>query len=215
MKRANLSGEKFGRWTVICYHETRNNHAYWRVRCDCGRWGYASTGNLRHKLTLSCGCLMREHASAANRTHGLTGTKEHSIWNNMKTRCYNSNRHTSERYIGRGITVCDEWRDSFETFLKDMGKCPKGMTIDRINNDLGYSKKNCRWATLTEQARNRRDTRIIELNGEKKPLTAWLEDPRCCVGYWTLRTRLDRGWGTEEAITSPKLNSKHKLVKRN
>ena len=119
--------------------------------CECGvekdvKHSHLAAGNSR-----SCGC--------AEVTHGMTRTKEYRIWDAMVRRCHNPNHHAFASYGGRGITVCDKWR-TFEGFFEDMGFKPAGMSLDRIDNDKGYSKENCRWATATDQARNRRATKL-------------------------------------------------------
>lgn len=147
-------GARFGRLVVIGERTTGSTPV--AVRCDCGSEktvAYPSLG----KFTNSCGCLYVESIGALRRTHGRSGTPEHSLWDNMKARCHNPANSRYESYGGRGITVCQEWRDSFEAFFAYVGPRPSSKhSMDRIDNDRGYEPGNVRWATASEQARNSR-----------------------------------------------------------
>jgi hypothetical protein len=121
----------------------------------------------------------------------------------MVARCHDPRADGYKYYGARGIRVCDRWRD-FSLFLLDMGEVPLDMTIERINNEIGYSKENCRWATRIEQANNRRSSRFLVAFGEKKTVSQWARDARCGTTRIGLGHRLARGWNVEEAITKPK-----------
>jgi hypothetical protein len=153
------SGTRFTRLTVIQRGDnTKHKKATWHCRCDCGNMLTVIGVHLTNGNTQSCGCLQREKASAAGdkqKLHGMKGTRTYVTWRDMKVRCHNPNSDGYARYGARGITVCDEWRESFVAFLSDMGERPDGMTLDRIDGSKGYSKANCRWATNKEQASNR------------------------------------------------------------
>jgi hypothetical protein len=139
-------------------------------------------------------------------THGMSQTKENSIWRSMKDRCCNSNNKTFSYYGGRGIYVCERWRNSFENFFEDMGYCPEGLTLDRIDNDGPYSPDNCRWATLQEQGRNRRDNHWIEYNGESHTLVRWSEILN--LSYSLLISRLNKHkWSVKRAFETPYIPS--------
>jgi hypothetical protein len=147
-----LTGQKIGKWTVgeAFKHPKRGERMYSCV-CECGTTKDVKHVHLAAGKTKSCGCSWT--------THGMSYSKEYRIWDSMIRRCHNKNHHAYKSYGGRGIKVCDDWR-TFDGFFKDMGEKPKGMTLERINNDLGYSKENCAWATVAEQSRNRRSTKL-------------------------------------------------------
>lgn len=166
-------GDVFGRLTVIREAGRQGDGRAYLVRCICGQKKVVPGRNLRSGNTKSCGCYRRERGRTL--TEQLTGTgpgpkhghaaessPTYRSWNAMLARCSNPNQIGFSRYGARGITVCDIWRGDrgFETFLAFMGERPEGLTLDRIDNDRGYAPANCRWATPTEQARNRRDSWI-------------------------------------------------------
>lgn len=156
----DITGHKYTRLIVIEYHgKTKKGESLWRCKCTCKDETeiIVTTGRLRSDNTKSCGCLQKEKAGEANKTHGISNTSTYSSWANMLTRCYNKNYHSYQHYGGRGIIVCEEWRKSFDNFLKDMGEKPsKSFTLDRVDPFGNYEPSNCRWATKAEQSRNRR-----------------------------------------------------------
>ena len=133
--------------------------------------------------------------------HAREGNKSrvYSSWLGMKRRCYDKGRSAYKSYHGRGIYVCHEWRNDFARFLADMGEPPKGMTIERINNDGPYAPSNCRWATRAEQSINRRVTRLLTFRGQTKAMSVWTKE--LGFGDGTVRYRLRKGWSVEEALT--------------
>jgi hypothetical protein len=182
----------------------KGNHAKWECVCECGKKTIVFRGGLRSGTTQSCGCLRDEHTSVRATTHGFTvglRFKTYKSWQGMIQRCHNPNSTAWKRYGGRGITVCERWRNSFTNFLADMGKKPEGFTIERKDNNLGYSKSNCVWADKWQQANNRRKSRFLTFNGRTQTVIQWERE----FGFSTnvMRSRLKNGWSAEMAITRP------------
>jgi len=165
----NLIGRQFGRLTVIRHAGSdKRQNSVWCCKCVCGKQVNVLGNRLRlSNGTRSCGCLHSDVARALSTKHGGSKTPEYSSWGAMIARCENRNYDGYLFYGGRGITVCKAWRESFATFLADMGKKPAGTSLDRINNNGNYEPGNCRWATPKEQASNRRHPRKRKLIGLK------------------------------------------------
>jgi hypothetical protein len=175
-KPLDLHGARFGRIAVIGRDAPRiyagRSETMWRCRCDCGSEFSASTAILKKGHKRSCGCLSAESRKDRATKHGLHGTRTYVSWISMVNRCTNSKLAIYKRYGGRGITVCDRWRE-FENFLADMGERPEGMSLDRIDNNGNYDPGNCRWANDRQQSENRRSTRWIEHDGMRLSVSEW------------------------------------------
>lgn len=159
----DLTGRRFGRLHVLSLFSKRSGIVRWLCRCDCGREDDFLSANLLSGDSTSCGCYARQKLAERSMTHGHAPrgnfSPTYGSWANMMTRCTNENFPYYDNYGGRGITVCERWH-SFENFLEDMGDRPGNRSLDRIDNNAGYFPGNCRWATASEQAYNRRVKKI-------------------------------------------------------
>jgi hypothetical protein len=206
MKINDIMGKKFGRLTPIRMAKERNNRGsvQWDCLCDCGKEHRTTGSNLRTGNIKSCGCLMKEvlKSGVLRRTHGLRDNHLYHIWVTMKGRCSNKNNPKYLSYGARGITISEKW-NKFENFFEDMsGSFVEGLQLDRIDNNKGYSKENCRWATRSVQARNRRDTLFVDYEGKKVGLHDLCDNKN--IKYSTVHRRMFRdGWSLEKALITP------------
>ena len=190
-----LPGERYGKLTILRELERRMGERKVECLCDCGNTTVPFAANVRRGFTTSCGCFSTE----SHMTHGKTGSSEWRSWSSMKARCSNPNSPEWRNYGQRGIGYCDRWK-SFKNFLNDMGERPSGMTLDRIDNNEGYSPENCRWATNETQHNNKRTNRRIPHDGESLTISQWAR--RKSIRPNTLLTRLNRGWTIDRALTT-------------
>lgn len=198
----DLSGQIFGRLTVLEQTENKNGRVQWKCRCECGNIVPVQSGCLRDGHTKSCGCLCLELAIKRKTTHGMRNTPEYNVWTLMLRRCRNSNDDAFKNYGGRGITVCDEWQHDFMAFYKYVGKRPSSKhTIERIRNNGNYEPGNVRWATRSEQNNNSRGNHKITIHGWTMNLGQWAR----FVGKsrQTISSRLQKGWYPAKAIFYP------------
>lgn len=199
-KLIDITGKRFELLVVIkrLGSDTKGK-ATWLCRCDCGEQLICVGANLRSGNTNSCGCLRLEHGHTTDRHQ----SKTYGAWAGMIKRCINPNNAEYHNYGGRGIKVCNRWQ-KFTNFLEDMGEAPEEHQIDRIDNNKGYHKENCRWATPKQNSRNKRNNRFITHNGKTQCLSAWSEE----VGIHraTIVARILRGWSIAEALTEPMRN---------
>lgn len=194
----DLTGLRFGRLVVIGKTSERSPSGLkWLLRCDCGNEIRVTSCNLNAGYYQSCGCYRREFA----RKHGMTGTPEYQAWADMINRCLNPKNPRYKDYGGRGITVCDRWRSSFDAFYEAVGPRPAGHLLDRIDNEGCYEPGNVRWVPSKVSARNRRTNHLVEWRGEMLTVTEWAE--RFDMNPTTLFHRLRRGIRMEEATIKP------------
>lgn len=195
--KIDLRGQRFGRLTVIRESKERlNGGVTWLCRCDCGNEVVVRSNGLRRGRTLSCGCYNHDVITK----HGMGRTRLHGIWCKMRHRCQNPNSKNADRYYDRGIRVCDEWANDFNAFAEWAlaNGYSDELSIDRIDNNGNYEPNNCRWATLKEQGRNKRNNVMLTYNGETHCMAEWAEitdQPRT-----RLQRRYGRGWSDEEII---------------
>lgn len=198
MRLVDLTGKKFGRLTVLHRAKNKKEKVAWLCKCSCGNEIEINSESLKRGLTKSCGCLRSELSRDRRKTHGHTlfgeETPEYKSWLSMFSRCRCKKGVTYKNYGARGIKVCIRW-NKFENFYKDMGDRPEGTSLDRINNNKGYSPKNCRWATNKEQARNKRNNRKINIKGKIYTLIELAEltgKHRETIRKWLKNGYLDR-----------------------
>ncbi|MCK4522106.1 MAG: hypothetical protein KAU20_06015 [Nanoarchaeota archaeon] len=199
MRKHNIEiGTRFERLTVVSKEgrDKWGNYLY-SCKCDCGNIRTITGFSLDSGNTKSCGCLKIDRMT----THDSSFTREYRSYTALKSRCLNPDDEKYSHYGGRGIKVCRRWRKDFLNFYKDMGRRPAGLSIDRIDNNKGYSKRNCRWATPQIQARNRRDNKMIEYGKQTCCLAEWSE--KLEINYTTLWARIYcYHWDIDRAFNS-------------
>lgn len=197
--KSDLQNKVFGRLTALRDTGARKDTSVvWECLCSCGKLTETTAHSLKRGATRSCGCL-RAELGVAIKKHGKSSSPEYGVWEGMIARCGNKDRPNFHLYGGRGIAVCDRWK-SFENFFADMGLKPSaGWSLDRIDNEQGYSPENCRWATRAEQSRNMRRNVWVEIEGRRmilKDACDLLQLP-----YKRVEARRRKcGWTTEEAL---------------
>jgi len=211
-KFIDLTGQRFGRLVVLQREGTLvstggSARITWRCRCDCGSDTVSSGQTLKAGKAKSCGCLQPEAARKAKTTHGHRSygklPAEYVAWHNMLDRCFNPNSRSYPDYGGRGITVCERWRESYPNFLADMGERPPGKySLERQDVNGDYRPNNCIWLPHADQARNRRSNRYLTFEGETLSLADWAR--KTGIPYQALQHRLDdMGWSVGKALTTP------------
>lgn len=209
--KIDLTGKRYGRLVVLGYSHTepKSRKSFWKCKCDCGTVKTVCASNLRSGNTSSCGCGEGENRERLMQAfydehykHGEAYSRLHRIWAHMKERCENPNCRDYPLYGGRGIKVCDEWVgergfEAFNAWALDNGY-GDALSIDRVDTNGNYEPANCRWATDTMQANNRRANRRITMRGETKTIAEWCR--QYGKNYGTVYTRLETGMTPEEAF---------------
>ena len=198
--KLNLSGKRFGRLIGMKpVGKTKWHEIIWLFKCDCGNEKKITGKVVVRGDTSSCGCLATENRSLRIK-HGASNTPAYYVWHNMRVRFNYKKSNSFNNYGKRGIGVCKRW-ENFLNLFKDMGQPPSNMTIERIDNDKGYSINNCRWASRIEQGNNKRNNILITHNGETKTLSQWAG--KLGLKYTTLRQRLFvYGWTMDQCINT-------------
>lgn len=202
----DLTGFKYGKLKVLGFAGSgKRGHKYWFCLCDCGNSVRVGRCDLTSGHTASCGCLQVEKTRKRCTKHGHSkrGKKSliYGIWLSMLNRCRNPKYHQYKDYGGRGIQVCERWKESFENFLADMGERPQGKTLERNEVNGNYEPSNCRWATTIEQGNNKRNNVFLTYNGETKTISQW--NRYFGFGKNIVSGRLRLGWSVEKALTTP------------
>ncbi len=205
-KLIDLTGQNFGRLTVLKRIRDNDLHRpHWLCECSCGEKKIIKGDYLRSKNIKSCGCLRREVTSRRSTKHGCrtraNTSKSYAAWAQMLGRCTNNTHRQYKDYGGRGIVVCARWI-KFENFLEDMGESPRDKSIDRIDNNKGYYKSNCRWATIKQQQRNKRNNKFATFNNKTQLIIEWAREYG--ISITILRRRLFKnGWSIEKTLMTP------------
>lgn len=193
--------DRYGKLLIIGEMHRREGRTWVMCACDCGVLKDIRADHLKSGNSTSCGCDRLVKLKDKIKIHGDSGSREHFSWCSMKRRCTNPSDAGYMNYGGRGIKVCERWME-FSNFIDDMGRAPSvEYTIDRIDNDGDYCPENCRWATKMQQARNRRNNKIVEIDGVKKTLEEWSRGSP--ITYQGIRYRLLVGWSERDAVFLP------------
>jgi hypothetical protein len=217
--KQDLTGNKYGRLTVISFSCKKDKRSYWNCQCECGNYTVIDNYKLLSGHTKSCGCLAKESIRKIGKEyqlsnppkrikHGLCHKTLYNSWHSMLYRCENENDPRYYDYGGRGIQVCREWHDIklfYEWAIQNGYK--EGLSIDRIDVNGNYEPSNCRWADRITQQNNMRKNRLLVVNGETKTVANWAR--AYGIDYGVLMSRLQRGWNEEKALKSPVIH-RHK-----
>ena len=203
MKKLDLTNQKFNRLTVLELSDKRGKKVMWKCRCDCGNITFVETCNLRGNRTKSCGCYKMDGLLSRSTKHNQRHTKLYEVWKGIKQRCLNSNHKAFKNYGGRGISICDEWKDNFSSFYNwaMQNGYSDELSIDRINNDGNYEPNNCRWVDRKTQANNTRTNHFITYNNETHTIAEWSRILN--IKYSVILYRLHHNWSIEKTFTTP------------
>lgn len=203
MSYEDLTGQTFNLLTAISYsgYSATARSTSWLWQCACGKFKVIQATNVKSGHTRSCGCYQEKTRGLHSVTHGKTSSRVYHIWATMKARCHNKNHDKYKYYGALGIEVCEEWRDSFSAFIRDMGEPSEHEQIDRIDNSKGYQPDNCRWTTRTHNMRNKRNNHLVHYGGKDMPISQLCEEVN--VPKHALYRRINE-WkmSVEDAISS-------------
>jgi hypothetical protein len=202
----DLAGMRFGKLTAIApVGKNKSKQYLWQCKCDCGGSSIVIGSNLIRGNTTACGCVRLTEIADRTRKHGLSKTRMFKIWVGIRKRCNTPSCKSYEHYGGRGIKVCAEW-DTFLGFYNDMKDgYEENLSLERKDPDGDYTKSNCKWATMKEQARNKRNSVYIEYDGQNRTCAEWADISG--TGSSTIRWRMKMGWSIQESIFGKATNT--------
>ena len=215
MRRIDLTGQKFGRLTALYRLHNTKGKTKWLCICDCGDLAEVRLNSLQQGAIKSCGCYRKETTKKLGKSckkHGLTGSRLYHIWRCMKIRCYNKNAPYYKNYGGRGITICDEWRNDFKVFYNWAinNGYQENLTIDRIDVNGNYEPNNCRFISTKEQCNNKRSNVYLTFNGKTQTISQWSDELgidykslqyRKSIDYFFIRDALNRNMTLKDVAT--------------
>jgi len=201
----DMLGKRFGHLTITGLSDKNKTYPLrrnWMLLCDCGNETFSTTNMLTRGYKTTCGkCVFHSRALSSNATHRQSKTKLYRVWYGMLERCENSKNPNYKNYGARGISVCEEWRNSYQAFYywAMQSGYKEGLSIDRIDNNGCYAPINCRWCSKKEQAQNRRSNVFITYKGDSKTVSQW--ESILGLGRDLIRSRLSRGWSVNDALS--------------
>lgn len=200
----DLSGQKFGKLNVLKFNNInrKNRHAVWLCICDCGSEILVESSRLTSGNTKSCGCLKAELNKSRALKHGHYNERLYKIWFDMKRRCYNKERKAYKYYGAKGITVCKEWLNNYNSF-HDWALSHgynNNLTLERIDFNGNYCPENCKWISQKEQTQNSSHNHFIKFNNKTLTITQWSKE--IGIAPKTIRERLNKGWATNKVLSA-------------
>ena len=207
--KEDIAGKKYNRLTLVRPAYKKGTRWIWECLCDCGNITFLESYAVKSGHTKSCGCLYLETRGKTRLVHG--GCKElaslYHIWENMKARCFNPKSANYSHYGARGITVCDEWRQDFQSFINwsVANNYEYGLSIERLNVDGNYEPTNCKWIPRNAQGRNKRNSRRVIVDGEEVSLSEYFYSQKAeeSIDYYNFSCRISLGWTLEKALSTP------------
>ena len=196
----DLTGIRYGKYTVLGFSHIKDRKAFWTCQCECGNQNVIVGYSLKNGNTKSCGCNKKIKATKHAHRRRTGSSRTYSTWQSMRGRCENPKHNAYSKYGNKGVTVCERWL-KFENFLEDMGERPVGKTLDRKENNKGYYPENCRWATNKEQGNNKTTNHLLTFQNKTQSIAQWAEE--IGIKYHTINSRIKKGWSVERTLTEP------------